>query len=100
MQTEEAVEINHGTARDIDGGAHSIVQLLAVRYDDVEAVGGAALEDHNQTFVPGGGVRRAVSYASKKGRYGCRSNDGECAVFKKYASRDGHKKLSSPLKLG
>src|SRR5712692_4995201 len=100
MQTEEAVEINHGTARDIDGGAHSIVQLLAVRYDDVEAVGGAALEDHNQTLVPRTGIGRAVSYASEKTRDGRRTNDSECAVSKKYASRDRHKNLLSPLKLG
>src|SRR5205807_7376078 len=51
MQAEEAVEVNHRAARDIDGWAHGVVRLLAVGHDYVQAVRGAALEDHDQVFV-------------------------------------------------
>src|SRR5712691_9301891 len=91
MQTEETVEIKHGAARDIDGGAHCVVRLLTVRHDDVKAVGGAALEDHDQSLIPRTRTGRAVSCASEKTRDGRRTNDSECAISQKYASRDRHK---------
>ena len=45
MQAEEAIEIEHLVLGDGDAGAHGVVVLFAVGDDDVEAVGGAALED-------------------------------------------------------
>ena len=95
VQAEEAVEVNHRAARDIDGWAHGVVRLLAVRHDYVQAVRGAALEDHDQAFVLRSGFRCAVSSASKESRYSGRAHDGKRAVPQKYASRNCHKQLLS-----
>ncbi len=51
MQAEEAVEIEHGLARNIDAGPHGVVLRLAVRNHDVQAVGRAALKNYDQTLV-------------------------------------------------
>src|SRR5438132_8541149 len=39
MQSEKAVEVEHGFPGDVDGRTHGVVTGLAVGYDDVEAVG-------------------------------------------------------------
>ena len=39
MQAEEAVEVEDVLARDVYAGPHRVVRALAVRHDDVEAVG-------------------------------------------------------------
>src|ERR1700716_3571064 len=59
MQSEKAVEVEHGFLRDVDGRTHGVVTRLAVGHDDVEAVGRAALEDHYQTLGANAGVGRA-----------------------------------------
>src|ERR1700677_3371038 len=51
MESEESIEIKHRVARNIDGRPHSVVGALVVGHDDVEAVGGTALEDNDKTLV-------------------------------------------------
>jgi hypothetical protein len=58
VQTEETIEIESrlgaGTgAWDGYGGAEIVIGRVAVRDDDVQAVGGAALEDGDQSFPAG-----------------------------------------------
>ena len=52
MQSEEAVKIDHALPRDGDAGAHVVIRLLAMRHNDVQAVGGAALEEYDQALLP------------------------------------------------
>ena len=47
-------------------GAHRVVGALAVRHDDVEAVGCAALEDHDQALGARPGSTCAESGAGEK----------------------------------
>jgi hypothetical protein len=61
--------------------------------DDVESIGRAALEDHNQalgtTSVLGGSESGAGEEAWDRGR----ADHGESAVAEEDATGDGHKKL-------
>src|SRR3954454_12836825 len=56
MQSEEPVKINgrklraRGT-RNGNRRTHSVVRLLTVRYHDVQTIGSAALEQHDQAFL-------------------------------------------------
>ena len=58
MEAEESVEVERARivgargARDGDGGAQRVVRALAVRNDDVERVGGAALEEADEDLAP------------------------------------------------
>ena len=51
MESEESVEIDHLVAGNVDGWTHCVVCLLGVGYDDIQAVGRAALENDDQTFI-------------------------------------------------
>ena len=51
MQAEEAVQIKHRAARNIDGRPHGVIGLLAVRHHDIQTVGRASLEDDHQPLV-------------------------------------------------
>jgi hypothetical protein len=91
MQSEEAVEIKHARAWDIDRRAHGVIRGLAMRYHDVESIGCAALEDHDKTP----GVRPASRGSSENGarnkrRQHRRSNNGQCSVLKEYSASYGH----------
>ncbi len=88
VQSEEAVEIDDLVARDVDGWAHGVVGALVVRYDDVEAVGRAALEDDDEALVLCGQRLARVGGASEKRRNGCGAYDGEAAVSQKYSPCD------------
>ncbi len=69
MQAEEAVEIDDAIlagARDGERRPHLVVRGFAVRHDDVEAVGGAALEDHDEALAAAAGLGGAVNRARKK----------------------------------
>src|SRR5437899_10957235 len=92
MQSEKAVEVEHGFPGDVDGRTHGVVTGLAVRYDDVEAVGCSALEDHYQALAAVAGVGRAKGCARQKARQRSCANYGQRAVAKKNPSRDAHKK--------
>ena len=70
MQTEEAVQIDHLILLDSDRRAHGVIVLLAIGDNDVEAVGGATLEEYDQLLMIGGGSRHlSHDAASEKGRY-------------------------------
>ena len=58
MEAEEAVEIEDLVLRNGDAGAHVVVICFAVRDDDVETVGCAALKDDDQTASGSGRVFR------------------------------------------
>src|SRR6202158_278302 len=66
MQSEEAVEIEHGFFRNVDGRPHGVVAGLAMGHNDVEAVGCTALEDHYQTLGGDDGVGRAKGRARQE----------------------------------
>ena len=66
MQAEEAVEVDDLLARNVDAGPHRVIGTLGVGHDDVEAVGRAALEDHDQALVGGGGIGGAQGGAGQK----------------------------------
>ena len=51
MQPEEAVEIDHRVARNIDGRPHGVICLLAMRDHNIQSIGRAALEDDHQSLV-------------------------------------------------
>ena len=57
METEESIEVDDLVLRNGDAGAHRVVVLFAIRDDDVEAVGGATLEDDDEAAI---GRRRAL----------------------------------------
>jgi hypothetical protein len=51
MQAEEAIEIDDGVPRDVDAGTHRVVRAFAVGDHDVQAVGGATLEDDDEALI-------------------------------------------------
>jgi len=66
MQSEKAVEIEHGFLRDVDGRTHGVVARFAVRHNNVESVGGSALKDHDQTLRANAGIGRAKGGARQE----------------------------------
>ena len=52
MQAEEAVEIDHRIARNIDAGPHGVITLLAVRHHDIQSISRAALENDDKRLLP------------------------------------------------
>src|ERR1700688_1187464 len=97
MQSEKAVEIEHGFLRDIDGRPHGVVIGLAVRHNDVEAVGCSALEDHDQALGANSEIGGAKGRAGEKARQRGRPYYSQRAVAEKNATSDGHKNQFSVL---
>jgi hypothetical protein len=91
MQAEEAIEIEHSLARNIDAGPHGVVLRLGVRYHDIQPIGRTPLKNHDQ--APGARPRRSRAHrgASQKAWHGGGTDHGECAVTKKDATCDGHR---------
>ena len=92
MQAEETVEIERGVGaalarlRNRDGGAHAVVIWFGERDDDVEAVHGAALEEHDHFLLVG---RRSGGYRALQERWERgHAEHGDAAVFQEVASRD------------
>ena len=50
MQPKETVQIEHRFLRNIDRWPHRVVRRLAVRHNNVQTIGRAALKDHDQPF--------------------------------------------------
>ena len=90
MQPEESIEIKHRFARNVDARPHGVILRFAIRHHDVQAVGCAALEDHDQALIA---HARLSTYggASEKTRHRRRADDGERAVTKKDATTNCHK---------
>src|SRR5580692_6317259 len=51
MEAEESVEVEDLILRNGNAGTHLVIVLLAIRDDDVEPVGCAALEDHDKPLI-------------------------------------------------
>ena len=66
MKAEEAVQIDHRIAWDVDRRPHRIISLLTMRHHDIEAVGRAPLEDDYKTFFFGPGSICAENAARVK----------------------------------
>src|SRR5215469_15591665 len=90
MQAEEAVEVEDVLARDVDAGPHRVVRALAVRHDDVEAVGRTTLKDDDQPLGTRAGFDCSEGGARQESRDGGCADDGQSAIAKKYAASDGH----------
>ena len=63
METEEAVEVEHRLARNVDAGPHRVILRLGMRDDDVQSIGGAPLKNDDETFVGRAGIVGAKSGA-------------------------------------
>src|SRR5450631_2107914 len=94
MQPEEAVEIDHRLARNIDAGPHGVVLRFGVRDNDVQAVSGAALKNDDEALGAPAILYCAKGRASEKAWYRRRPDDGERAVAKEDATRNGHENSS------
>jgi hypothetical protein len=93
VEAEESIEIEHGSARNVDAGPHCVILRLPVRHDDVQTVGCSTLEDYNQALDAYARLSHTHGGAGEKARHCGRPHDGECAVTKKHPTSDGHKKL-------
>src|SRR4030081_1690865 len=91
MQSEKAVEIKHRLLRDIDGRPHRVVAGFAVWNNDVEAVCGSALKDHDQALGANAGISRAKCSAGQEAGQGGSSDYGQRAVAEKHSTSDCHK---------
>src|SRR6516165_11089844 len=90
MQTEEAVKVYDLFLRDRDAGAHRVIVLLAPGNDDVEAVGGSALEDDHETATGDGGGF-GEQRAHEKAGDGCCAGKGQCALVEKESAIAFHR---------
>src|SRR5207248_9879064 len=97
MQSEEAVQIEHRLAGNINAGPHRVILRLAVRHNNVQSIRGASLEDNDQAFGAPGSFDRAICRAGQKTWNGCGADNGKCAVAKENSTRDGHGKTSFQL---
>src|SRR6266478_3409971 len=68
MQSEKAVEGEHGFLRDVDGRPHGVVTGFAVGHNDIEAVGGAALKDYDESLGTDSGVGSAKARTGQETR--------------------------------
>ncbi len=90
IEPEEAVEVERGPLgcrrlRDRDARARAVVLGVAERYDDAEAVDGAALEDRNQPFCASrraGGAHRPREERRREPE----AHEGERAVLQEYSA--------------
>src|SRR6266568_5145297 len=90
MQPEEAIEIEHRLAPDVDAGPHRIVLRLGMRDDDVQPIRSAALKNHDEPLGAPASLDGAVSSAGEKTRHGGSADNGERAVAQEDATRNGH----------
>ena len=95
MQAEEAIEIDgrilalvarRWPARDGDGRAQIVVGLLAVRHHDVQAVGGAALENGHQDLLARRGASCGVKRALQPQRRRACTDHGQGRITKENAA--------------
>ena len=97
MQPEEAVKIEHRLARNVDAGPHGVVLRLGMRNDDVEAIGGATLKDHDQTLRARAGFDSSEGGPGQEARNRGSTDNGESTVAKKNSTRNGHGQTSFRL---
>ena len=95
MQSEESVEIDHRLSRNVDAGPHRVILRFGMRYNDVQSIGGATLENHDEPLGATAILNRTKGRSGKKAWNGGRPDDGEGAVAKKNAACNGHVHPSS-----
>ncbi len=88
MQAEKAVEIDDLVLRNRDRGPHRVVVLLVIGHNNVEAVGGAALEDNHKTAA--GSCRLGHDGADEEAGNRRRARDGERAFVEEESPVDLH----------
>jgi len=82
VEAEKSIEIEYLILRNGDAGAHGVVVVLAVGHDNVEAVGGAALEDDDEAAIGRGQSLRHHGASQEAGNCSC-SCDCEGTITKK-----------------
>src|SRR2546425_8340910 len=90
MKSEEAVQVGHCTARNIDGWPHRVISRFAMWNHDVQTIGGAALENDDQPLFLVSQRFGAESGPSEEPRNRGGAHDRHCAITKKNATGDGH----------
>jgi hypothetical protein len=90
VQTEETVEIEYRLLWNVDAGAHGVVVLLAVRDDDIEAVGGATLKNYDEALGASGTVGCAECGPGEEAWDRGGADHGESAVAEEDATSGGH----------
>src|ERR1700751_305432 len=96
MEAEEAIEIEHRPAWNVDARAHSVILRFAVGNHDVQTIRRTALEDHDQALIAHPSVDSTEPGASEKAGNRSRSHDGEPTVPYEYATRNCHKIAAEP----
>ena len=91
VQAEVAVKIDSGVVagagtRDGDGRAEIVVGLFGVRDDDVEAIGGTALEDGYEHFFAASGSILRIEGAFEPNRSSTDADHGEGGIAKEDAA--------------
>src|SRR5579884_2213637 len=91
VQSKEAIEINDLIWLDGNCGPQTVVVTFAMRHNDVKAISGTTLENHNELFAfrPGRG-RLGQNGTRKEGGDGGGAYDGHCAIFHEDSPCDGH----------
>src|ERR1700689_513862 len=100
MQPEEAVEIEHRFAWNIDARPHRVILRLGIRHHDVETVRRAPLKNDHQALIARPRLSRAPRGTREKAGYRRRAHNGERAVPKKNPTCDRHKNRSWLLAFG
>ena len=94
MEAEEAIEVENLVLRNGDAGTHGVVVLFAIGDDDIETVGGAALEDDDETAIGRCCCVLAENGADQKAG-DCRgAGDGKRAFAEKESAVDGVHRVS------
>src|SRR5579864_8026503 len=96
MEAEEAIEIEHRPARNVDAGAHCVILRFVMGNDDVQTIRRTALKNHDQPLIACSGVHSTERGASEKAGNRSRPNDGEPTVPYEYATRNCHKIPQNP----
>src|ERR1700676_1331389 len=91
MQSEKSIQINHRIARNVDRRTHCVIRLFGMWDNDIQSIGGAALEDHDQPLVLDAERLHGIRGASQKSGNGGGSDNRDSAVTNKYATSDWHK---------
>src|SRR6266566_2284827 len=91
MQSEKAIEVEHGFMRNINVRAHCVVLLLAVWDNNIQAICGPSLENYHQAFVMGVRTPCAQGSASQEAGHSRRAHDGKNTIAKEYPACNSHK---------
>src|SRR6267143_1593836 len=91
MQSEKAIEVEHGFMGNINVRSHCIVLLLAVWNNNIQAICGPSLENYHQAFVMGIRTYCAQGSASQEAGHSRRAHDGKSTIAKEYPACNSHK---------